>query len=198
MKIVYKGRYTGEEQLPSARVPDDATKFEDTPDLKIMVIAFAVISLLLAAGITVASSLIRGEFRVQIATPWFFLGMVGVLLSTVPHELLHAYAYGKDAVVELYFSMKNLSAFVACGLAVPKKRYILSNFLPSLVLGWVPLILWAVIPFPLPLASFLFPFAVLNIVVGIGDYLNMYAASTQMPEGSYQVVSGNDVFWYKP
>lgn len=98
--------------------------------------------------------------------------------------------------MEFYISFKNLMMFVVSTHPVSRTRFIVLSLLPTFVLGWLPLILWAVLPYQEAYSNLLFPSSILTILTGVGDYLNVYNAARQMPKGSMQQMSGFHSYWF--
>ena len=152
-----------------------------------MVPAIAVILL-----VVVLSKLIHVFQHSHILTPF---GAVLAVAALLPHELLHALPFGRNATVELYAVPKYLTLFVTCTKPVTKSRFIFLTLLPALVLGWAPLLIWAFKPM---YNDTVFTFAVFNILCSCGDYMNAFNAARQMPKGSIQQISGLNSYWYMP
>lgn len=201
MKLRYGGKFTSMEALPKADLPERAVIFrEPATPLKLNLVAggYCILALLLSAGIAGVSYLIYGEFQgVFLSTPGA-IGLAVCFLAVLPHELLHAAAFGKDAEVKLYFSLKHLMAFVVSQQPISKGRFIFMSILPNLVFGWIPLFIWAFIPLGEGIASFLIAFSIGSISCGSGDYMNIVNALIQMPKGSIQQLSGFHSYWYMP
>ena len=72
------------------------------------------------------------------------------------------------------------------------------SLLPNVIFGWVPFIVWLVLPHIAILSNFLLAFSGLSNLNGAGDYLNAYNAIRQMPKGSMQQLSGMSSYWFMP
>lgn len=201
LKLVYKGNYKGEEQLPKGALPEGAVKFAEpeTPEeLNKSAIRFAVPAVLLIGLVVLLSAVFSGGVKLNLLSPYLFLGAALFFFALLPHELLHAACFGKDHEVELYVSPKNMMLFVICVQPVSKRRFIFMSLLPNLVLGWTPLLVWAALPYGAAHSNLLFSFSVMAILGGIGDYLNVFNALRQMPKGSMQQLSGFNSYWFMP
>jgi hypothetical protein len=203
MKLVFKGNYENEKQLPKGVLPLNAVEFSEPQNprqLNRIALLFAV---LLIALLMFISSLLHGSIalRLYITDLWTILDLwIALLLSLValyPHELLHAVCFGKHANVELFFAPKKLMLFVASPQPITKSRFILLSLLPNLIFGWLPLLVWAALPYG-GYSNILFLFSVFSILLGIGDYSNAYSALHQMPKGSIQQMSGSHSYWFIP
>jgi hypothetical protein len=197
MKLVYKGVFRNNDQLPEGGLPEGAVKFRE-PDSMPAAIATAMVfvipAALLIALCMAASYLLHGELHG--GGSW--VGALAALLMILPHELLHALCFGKDAEVWLFVAPKQLSAFVASAQPVTKARFIFLNLLPNLLFGWLPLLVWTLLPYNAAYSGHLFSFAVVSILCGIADYMNAFNAARQMPRGSMQQISGFNSYWYVP
>lgn len=195
MHLIVGGHYREESQLPIGDLPENAVRFiePETPEkLAVAAVKYMLLSLLIAGAAIGAAVLLHGGIRFSVN----LFGFVLPLLLIVPHELLHAVCFPKDAEVELFWSIKSGMAFVVSTAPVSKTRFILLSLCPNLVLGWLPLLVWMRYPEVLGLSGMLLPTALIMIASGCGDYLNVYHAMTQMPKGSIQQLSGFHSYWY--
>ncbi len=199
MKLIYKGNYHSDDQLPKGTLPQNAVRFvepETALELNKAAAKFVLPTLLMMGIVIAASYACFGKLHVSVRSPFFPLGMVLSFLCMPLHELLHAVCFGKDAEVEFYVSFKNLMMFVVSTQPVSKTRFIVLSLLPTVALGWLPLILWAVLPYQEAYSNLLFTCSIFTIPMGVGDYLNVYNAARQMPKGSMQQMSGFHSYWF--
>ncbi len=196
MKLVWKGIYKSEEQLPKGKLPWGAVPFKEpkTPmelSLKASVWVLPVVAL--AFALVYIKSLITGWW----ALPLNMWGVLLALVAALPHELLHAVCFPKDAVVALYASPKNLMAFVFTTWPVSKRRFIGLSLLPGLALGLLPMLIWLAVPDGSG-GGLLFTFGLVGMTLGVGDYLNAFNAARQMPKGALTQLSGFHSYWFMP
>jgi hypothetical protein len=196
MKLVYKGIFKNNEQLSKSDLPQNSVKFKE-PDSLLKVNLIAMLFLIPAyAGIELLkwlSSLLYAESTSEL-TELFFIFLP---LLVLPHEFLHAICFGKEAKVELYIAPP-IMAFIYSTHPLKKSRFILTSLLPNMVLGWFPLFVWAILPYNEVYSNNLYTFAVVGILVGIADYLNVFNALCQMPKGSIHQASGINSYWFLP
>ena len=200
MKLIYRGRYTGENQLPRADLPPSAVRFrepEDTAALDLAAMKWSLLALAAAAALGVVTIPLRGGLVLG-AGFWFMAGFAASFLTLLPHELLHGLCFGRGAEVHLFVSPKDLMAFVVCTRPVSKARFILMSLLPNLIFGWLPFLLWCLTPYSGAGSDILLWFSSCCISFGGGDYLNVWNALRQMPRGSVQQISGFHSYWYMP
>ncbi len=200
MKLIYCGRYTGENQLPRADLPPSAVRFrepEDTAALNLAAMKWSLLALAAAAALGVVTIPLRGGLVLG-AGFWFMAGFAASFLTLLPHELLHGLCFGRGAEVHLFVSPKDLMAFVVCTRPVSKARFILMSLLPNLIFGWLPFLLWCLTPYSGAGSDILLWFSSCCISFGGGDYLNVWNALRQMPRGSVQQISGFHSYWYMP
>ena len=200
MKLIYRGRYTGESQLPRADLPPGAVPFRepaDTAALNLAAMKWSLLALALAAALGAATIPLRGGLVLG-AGFWFMAGFAASFLTLLPHELLHGLCFGRGAEVHLFVSPKDLMAFVVCTRPVSKARFILMSLLPNLIFGWLPFLLWCLTPYSGAGSDILLWFSSCCISFGGGDYLNVWNALRQMPRGSVQQISGFHSYWYMP
>ncbi|MCD5414448.1 MAG: DUF3267 domain-containing protein [Clostridiales bacterium] len=198
MKLNWKGKYKGVESLAKGTLPEDAVMFREPKTMSELgwVASIFLIPVFLVVGI--GTYLRFGEIV-------FFFGMInswGALLALVmivPHEVLHAIAFPKDAEVDAWYSLKYGMAFVHSTHPVSKNRFIFLSLLPNIVFGFIPFILWVFIPNESTwLTEFWFTFSVLGLTVGVGDYLNVFNSIWQMPKNAVTQHSGFNSYWYIP
>ena len=201
MHLKYKGVFKDEAQLPRGELPVNAVKFKEpeTPAVLNLVASVFIIPAWLVAGLVIAAAFILKEnTQFHFASGFTSLGLLLAFVAILPHELLHGICFGRNAEVELYVSPKSMMVFVVSTTPVTKWRFIGISLCPSLVLGWLPLLLWALLPYCGGWCDALLSFAVLSITFGCGDYLNVFNALCQMPKGSLQQLHGFHSYWYMP
>ncbi len=197
MRLVWKGIYKDESQLPRAALPAGAVRFREpeTPlQLNIAACAFVPPVFLLYAAALLCRNLLYGAVSGVVLSLW---GLLLALLSIYPHELLHAVLFPRGAEVELWFAPKTLNAFVVSTAPMRKGRFILVSLFPNLILGFLPLLIWIFLP-PGPWADTLNNFSLYSLLFGVGDYLNVWNAARQMPRGAVTRLSGFHSYWYLP
>jgi len=197
MKLLFKGIFKDEEQLSKGTLPHNAVKFVEPENLEQLTYAslvFIIPALIMVAFLVCVSFLLHGV----LAFDFTLTGIAIAFIFLLPHELLHAVCFGKKAEVELYASLKTLMLFVYSTKPVSKRRYIILSLIPSLLFGWLPLIVWTLLPYNEIYSDHLFTFALFSIVFGVGDYLNVFNAIRQMPKGSMCQLSGINSYWFMP
>lgn len=197
--FVYKGRLKKLDDLPKGELPDNAVTFKEPKNLvqvNLLALVFIIPALILIIGICIFSVIIGTRDTVPFINQWLFLGMILSFLFIPVHELLHGICFEKNAVVEFYYSPL---AFLTFSLSpVSKKRFIFMSLCPQLVLGWLPLILWAFIPFPESVGDTIYFFGLFSAISGCGDDINVFNAIRQMPKGSIAQMSGVRTYWFMP
>jgi len=198
MKIVWKGKFTDMQQLPVGDLPANAVKFkepETLPELGRAASKFlipVVIIILFAAYIK-----IRLGGSVHFPDAFNIWGILLALLMIIPHELLHAIAFPRHAEVQVWHSLRNGMAFVTSTCPMTKARFIFLSLLPNIIFGFLPLLIWILLPAEFSqTAEILLSFATLSLVMGVGDFLNVYNAITQVPNHAMVQLSGFHSYWY--
>lgn len=93
LKLIYKGNYQSDGQLPKGTLPQNAVRFiepETAPELNKAAAKFVLPTLLLMAIVITASYACYGRLHVSARSPFFPLGMIAAFLYMPLHELLHA------------------------------------------------------------------------------------------------------------
>lgn len=200
MKLIWKGKFKSEDQLPVGTLPDNAVRFKEpeTPAKLNLVASLFVIPVILIIAAVMIIKIIIGS-GIAGLEPINIWGLILALLMVFPHEMLHAIAFPKEAEVEVWYSIKNMMAFVVSTYPTSKTRFIFLSLLPSIVFGFIPLIVWIFIPPELSkISGLLFSFGSYSLMFGVGDFLNVFNAATQMPKGSITQLSGFHSYWYMP
>ncbi|MDL4839457.1 DUF3267 domain-containing protein [Aquibacillus rhizosphaerae] len=199
MNLVWKGIYKSNEQLPVGELPEHAVKFKE-PDSMVrlnLVATLFIIPVIILVGLAflIKSSLVGSSVEINFFNLW---ALLLAFLMIPPHEFLHAIVFPKDKEVEMWVSPKALAAFVISTAPVSKGRFIFLSLLPNIVFGLIPLIIWIFIPQEWAISEVLFSFSFLSLLFGVGDYLNVFNATYQMPKGSMQQLSGMNSYWFMP
>ncbi len=196
--ITWKGKFKGFDQMDKGELPLNAIKFKE-PDsfAKLNAVVF-MLAIPLMAGLVFAVK-IKTNYNLSFSEITNFNGLILALLAIVPHEYLHAIAFPKSADVQIWYSPKSLTAFVYSTTPTTKFQYIYMSLLPNLVFSIIPLLLWFALPYePTGFSHTWLSFAVLSTVMGLGDYMNIFNATFQMPKGSLTQLSGLNSYWYMP
>ena len=125
LKLIWKGKFNGVEDLPIGELPENAVRFEEpesaeelakeTRRFLIPVVIFLLIVIFLRIKI-------NGFFGVRDVLNIF--GIILIPFSILPHEYLHAIFFPKDAEVEMWYSIKQRLALVTSTTSITKKRFI--------------------------------------------------------------------------
>ena len=200
MKLTYRGTFKDAEQLDKGILPENAVKFiepEDPAQLNIAAAKFLIPAFMLVVILMGISSLIYKGLVFHFTLSGFIIAFILAFLTLLPHEYLHAVCFGKGVDVDMYVIPKQAMVFVYSTHPISKARFIFMSLLPNIVFGWIPMLVWVILPYS-QLSTVLFIFAAMSISFGGGDYLNTYNASRQMPKGSMQQLSGFNSYWFIP
>ena len=197
MNLVWKGKYKDESQLAEGELPEEAVQFKepDSPAKLNLIAALFIIPVMVLVGIVL---FLKQQMGLLGNMPDVF-NLTGVLLAflmIIPHEIIHALSFPQEAEVHLWYSLKDVMFFVHSTYPLSKKRFIVMASLPSLIFGVLPLIIWMFIPESHGLSNSVISFATFNLLLGAGDYLNVFNAARQMPKGAVTQLSGFNSYWY--
>lgn len=198
LKLIWKGKFNGVEDLPIGELPKNAVRFEEpesaeelakeTRRFLIPVVIFLLIVIFLRIKI-------NGFFGVSDVINIF--GIILIPFSILPHEYLHAIFFPKDAEVEMWYSIKQRLALVTSTTAITKKRFIFLSLFPNIVFGFLPLIIWIFIASYMSFISgILFTFGFISLIMGVGDFMNIYNTIKQVPKGAMTQISGFNSYWF--
>lgn len=191
MKLIYKGKYQSEADLPVRDHPAGYVPFREAGDMKKLAMLLNAVSIPLFL-LSLEGFVLRGLPYLFDATLSMNLGMVAALLMLFPHELLHALCFKRE--VELWTNLKMGMLFVVGIEDMSKARFVFMSLLPNLVFGWIPYVLF----FVHPQWIFLGAMGAISIPMGIGDYYNVYNCLTQVPKEAAVYMSGMHSYWYLP
>ena len=197
MKLIYKGVLKRNEPLPGWHLPENAIRVKEPESFQkitLVSLLFIIPALLIAAIITFISYILHGEHT---TSGFSWIGLALSFAAMVPHEFLHAVCFGKDAEVYMYFLPQSGNIAVTSARTISKRRFIFMSLLPSLVLGWIPLLIWMILPYT-AFSSALYTFSIITGAVhGAGDNFGIFNIIRQVPKGSMMQMSGNNPYWFK-
>ena len=191
VKLIYKGKYRSEQDLPTRIHPEGSVPFREASDMKKLAMLLNCISIPMLI-LTMVGFILRGQVYVLDRPLGVSLGMIGSFLILFPHELLHAVCFKGE--VELWTNLKMGMLFVVGTEDMSKSRFVWMSLLPNLVFGWIPYALYLLNP----QWVFLGALGAFAIPMGIGDYYNVYNCLTQVPKGALVYLSGMHSYWYVP
>lgn len=191
MKIHFKGKYNGDEStLPQRVHPENSVPFKEIEDMRELSKVANIGSLIVTIALFIPFVLLAKDYildnLIQCA-----LGFLLCNLTLIPHEFLHAICFKEDAYI--YSNLSQGLMFVVGTEDMSKSRFILLSMLPNIIFGFIPYILFLFNPKLL----FLGTFGLACTSMGFGDYMNVYNAITQVPNGAKTYISGMHSYWYK-
>lgn len=197
MKLVYKGKYKEEAQLPVREHPEGYVPFKEPQSMK----KLAAVANGIALGILIVLAAIyvlrcKGAFADfdDFMDHGFFAlygGMILFLLSLFPHELLHALCFRDE--VQLYTNLKQGMLFVVGTEDMSRGRFVFMSLLPNIVFGLIPFL----IAMAFPRLTLLGGLGVTGLSGGAGDFMNVFNCLTQVPKGAKVYMSGLHSYWYQ-
>ena len=191
MKLIYKGKFTSEADLPVRGHPVGYVPFREMDDMKKLALFLNLLSIPLLV-LTVVGVILRGLPYVRENSLMMAVGMILPMLCLFPHELLHAICFRGE--VELWTNLKMGMLFVIGTEDMSRARFVFLSMLPNLVFGFIPYVLFLLHPRWVLLGIM----GAISIPMGIGDYYNVYNCLTQVPKGGLVYLSGMHSYWYLP
>ena len=195
MKLIFKGSYTKDTKLPEAHLPYRAIRYrepETTAAVNISALAYAIPAAIVAIIIIGLQWLLHGTFMFEFNL-W---GVVAAFMTIIPHEFIHALCFPKNSDVYMYYSLKDMMAFVTCTAPMSKRRFIIMSLLPNAIFGLLPMLFWMIFPDIEWWSSFIGTTGLVSLFFGCGDYMNVGNTIRQVPEGAITQLSGFHSYWY--
>lgn len=193
MKIKFAGIMKSMDDLPERQLPDSAERLKE-PKSIIILNLITLIAAFPIAHIILEIAGIRMDYETAVK-PMLLWGVAAALICILPHEIIHGIAMGGEDI-PVYFSPKNLIAFVLLDKAMSKGRFIFVLLAPSLVLGWLPFIIALIFPH-LPASGFLAAMGCAGVLVGLGDMIKLTVTAVQVPKNGTVQGSGGYIYWYQ-
>lgn len=203
--IKYMGKYKDESQILTGVLPKQAIQYKEPNNLTSAFLMGGLISLPMFIALIILILIKIRIFNISDqninASNLIISTMIASTLSTVftiIHEFLHAFAFPKNAIKEIWVKPSELAAFVYCNTPVSKKRFLWIVICPNVILGFIPYAFWILGTFDFnPLISqTIIIFAMINIVSGVGDYLNFYLSLRQVPKNALVQNYGFHTYWF--
>ncbi len=192
MKLTFKKEFDGDlEKLPKREV-EGAVIFKEPESIKkLSMIANAIGAVIIvAAWIPIFITAFKSDISVNLMVH-YLVALLLALLVLFPHEILHALCFKED--VQMYTYLKKGLMFVVGTEDMSKKRFVFMSMLPNICFGIIPYILFFFFPEQLWLGFF----GAVNLGAGAGDYINVFNALTQVPNGAKVFMSGHRSYWHR-
>ncbi len=192
MKFAWKGKMNAETIFTYPDLPMEAKPLVNEKRAWLMYLI--IIPLLAFAYLFI--QIRRPSFNgVLFTRPALFIGIGFALLFLPIHEFIHAVFCPRNATILIYFTGSGISLIPTCSLQ--KIRYVVMAFMPTFILGIVPLALWLLLPrMTSVISSILFAFSIGSLSMCIGDIYNAILAIAKMPRGSVLVTSGTNCYYF--
>lgn len=187
MKFHYAGKFNEDENsLPQREHEQGYVPFKEPKDMEKFAVIIAI------ANVLVYLILFGIAYLVNRHNLFTGIGFCLGFLCLVPHEFLHAICFKED--VYMYTNLKQGMLFVVGQENMSKTRFCFMSLLPNIIFGFIPFIIYMINP----TLEILGELGAFSIAAGVGDYLNVFNALTQMPKGAKTYLSGMHSYWYLP
>ena len=179
------GRFNGDPaSLPSREHEEGYVQFKE-PGQKTRMIIMNVLAFLIATPLilwVLYSSPIMSR-------PVAFITFLALIVSIIPHEILHGMCFKGDAYMYTY--LRKGACFVTGPELFSKSRFVFISMLPNIILGLIPFIMWMIFPN----LTFIGFFGAVCIGMGAGDYMNIFNCLMQVPNGARVYMKNMNSFW---
>jgi hypothetical protein len=185
MKLIFEGKYENDKQYPIGELPKKAkydAENETQTAVNIQATLFKLHTLIFFESAIIMTVVLHKAITIELIL-W---GVLMAFVAMVLHELLHALCFPKNTTVEMYYSFKKMFMIMVLTAQVSEKRLVFMNTFPNVLLGWLPLFVCVLFPSVPVISNVLLPFAVVNIILGLRDSMNVYNEWLQMPKENKQ------------
>jgi len=200
MKIVNNGFIGNKKFLPENKeLPEDAVGFKAPEmrfDVTVPTFVFIVLSTFLVWIIFSFASYLRGDVEVNLMNFGALMGLIIGIMSVPIQGMIRGRYHGENAVINVYFTLRFI--YTICYEPIPKDTFIRMGLFPSIMIGWIPLIISAILPMPALFVNFLFTWGFVSIIFSSVYYTSVYCALKQMPNGSMATMSRDEYYWFMP
>lgn len=140
--IKFKGKIESFDELERKELPENAVMYKEPKDTKGLMLHGTIVSIPI---IVISSIVIFSRFDELIDMPvgYFIFAMVFSTLLLYVHEYIHALAAPKDIEKQVWTNWKQGILFMYFMEPVAKLRFIWLSIAPNLILGIIPLALYA-------------------------------------------------------
>lgn len=202
--IRFKGIFKNEEQLRKPSMPNESIKFEEPEDINTFLKNGLFISLpiicssFIIAGQTILYVVENNPINKKDVIISIMVSSIILIWCPLVHEIIHAFFFPRKYLKEIYVSKDLTSMFVYCTAPVSRLRFITILLAPNMVLGVLPLftvLLYKNILLPTMVLTIIIT-SFFSIIIGIGDYYNIYNTMSQVPKNAFIFNSGLHSYWY--
>lgn len=192
MKLVWKGKLTKDKGFPKANIPKDAKVFlGGESSWHIYIIGILIFIL----GIALLKIKLNYFYGLRMKRIGYLIGLGLAVLFLVIHELIHGLSCPRDITVNYYYSIYGITCYPL--EPMNRNRYIFMAIAPAVILGFIPLIIWILMPVRFVMInSILFTFSLGSLGGSSADIYNLLKALIKVPKESFIQASGLKVYWF--
>ncbi len=197
-KIIWKGIIKSETDFPTSIIPQNAIKIDMEQDIKrmqIKALPFMIPSIIVCFICMFTKTILAEEKVVNII--FLFIGVIVGFILIIVHELLHALAFPKSAIVYIGIMPKSFSAVALSSSPVKRNRYIFLSILP-IILGIFPLVIFCISDNNLKqLNGIMFGMAIMGMISVYPDIYNIYNILKKVPKDAILQNDKNETYYFK-
>lgn len=197
-KMIWKGIIKSINEFPTANILNKAKKLDSEEDMKKMQIKALpfIIPSILICFICVFIKTFNANERV-IDIKYLFIGVIIGFLLIIVHELLHAIAFLKDAIVYIGIIPKSLTAVALSSSPVKRNRFIFLSILP-IILGIIPLVIFCLNSYYLKeINGIVFGMAIMGMTSVYPDIYNIFHILKTVPKNAVIQNHKNETYYYE-
>lgn len=197
MKLRFMKEFDGDMTKLPQRIVDGSVQFREPENMNVFGLVANIAGTALMAACIVPVVIVSGGFKAIFADflrgyLQFIIAFALCIIIMPVHECVHASFFRGE--VRFYTYLKKGLMFVVGTEDMSKLRFVIMSLMPTILFGFIPFILFFFFPSQLWLGIT----GAINIGSGMGDFINVFNAITQMPKGALTYMSGHHSYWYMP
>ncbi|MCL2500968.1 MAG: hypothetical protein FWE90_11655 [Defluviitaleaceae bacterium] len=193
MKIICTSSISNKKNNKIA-TPDHLNQFNDLNKSQLLniIIIYIFLSGLLISFAFITSFLFHGFLNINLSPFTWLL----ILILPYLYDFIQGFAYGKNAEPIFYFSISKFDSISYNKKPITKKCYLFASLCPYLILVFIPLITWLILPHEHILSSPAITFYMMSLIAGFSYWIKINIVLKQMPKQSYFLMVNFDEFWF--
>lgn len=184
MRLLFKGSYTDDDKLPheEIRKHPDAVQFKEFENTEHFLLKINIVSFTMLAITMGIFHLLAGITHISVT------GVLMIFVSMIPHECIHAMFFKR----RVYLYLHKFALIITGTEPMTKSRFIAMTVMPSVIFGFIPMILFVINPE----LTILGTFGAISLPMCLGDFYNVYNCMQQVPNNGYCFMNKQNTYWF--